>query len=102
MGYNSAVLILNDRLHEINKDPVSWWKKIYPVMTSAGHGIERSDVFHVEHMDNCGVYIIGHNHASRLGFCRVDGHHTEEGQVAALKAVAAQHGYRLVKIPQKV
>lgn len=102
MGWNSAILVLNDRIHEIDKDPVAWWNKIKPVMTSAGHGMERSDVFHVEHMDNCGVYIIGHNHASRIGFCRVEGHHSKEGQVAALKAVAAQLGYRLSKVSQKV
>lgn len=103
MGYNSAIIVLNDRLHEIDKDPSAWWNKIKPVMSSGGHGMERSDVFHVEHMDVHGVYVIGGNTAVRLGFSQnppipAD---NDAGKVHILRDIAKQLGYNLVKLPAR-
>lgn len=55
-------------------------------------------MFHQSHADNVGVYAIGGNHTSKLLEVFNGGrHYTPDDQLALLKQLAEQYGYRLVK-----
>jgi hypothetical protein len=108
MGFQSTIMILNDAMEEIDKDPKGWWQKTKSLITrhngtkspeeygfgTHGNGFTLVDVHHA---DNTSVIAVGGNHASLLTRLSKHPHHDEKGQIELLKALAKEHGYRLVK-----
>lgn len=107
MGFNTAILILNDCLNEIDKDPERFAlnltraikmsfgeKKPYPI------GIGQAQVIYQEHADSLGILAVGGNTGSILGYVpgrkvRNDG--SEDAKLAILKELSRQEGYYLHK-----
>lgn len=111
MGWNSGVLILNDAFHDIDENLQEWWDQVRlqiqggslsslkaQTPIKAGNHYNSSYVFHCEHMDTVGVYAIGGNEATLLGFTRDprEGFHTYDAKLKLLKDLAEQFDYRLV------
>jgi len=111
MGYNSLVMICNDALGAINKDPEGFAKKLY-IYIGGGVGAEKPYDFghggHLNgfqivwnsHADVTGVVGVGGNHASVIASIGVGGdnrHDLPEGQIKILQEVARKFGYHLVK-----
>lgn len=120
MGYNSVVFICNDGMYQIEKDPAGWWKKTWDQLMiqtfkSSKSGEDGSYGFgnHCggfqavwnEHADVTCLIAVGGNYATvlpgRVRWSDGDGHHTPEGQVQILKAVASKLGYDLRKKKSK-
>lgn len=110
MGYNTTLMVLNDAIHEIDKDPAGWWAKTKKVMAgSIGRGEGESygfgnhaNGFRVvaqDHADIVNVIAVGGNYAAILGrvYNGNQAIHDPEGQLRLLREIAAQHGYGLVK-----
>ena len=94
MGFNTAVIVRNDFLHEIKDDP-QFGEKLYGAIISNGreyHG-QGFSVLPSQHADYMQVVTIGGNSIRSLGF---GGSWTAEDK-DILKALAASMGYRLVK-----
>jgi hypothetical protein len=105
MGYNSTVLVLNDRLGEIERDPEGFVKEMITAIHRKGSRDEEMDfypgqssVIHCAHADEVTVMAVGGNHATILGRLHNGGnHHTEENQISILKRIADDYGFRLVR-----
>lgn len=109
MGYNTTVVVINDALDQIEKDPefgrklaraiseVGGYRKTIDV--SAGNHANAATVVESHHADLTAVVTVGGNlginHFTQRGW----NHHTEEGQVELLKAWAKRLGYTLVQDP---
>lgn len=102
MGYNSAIMICNDAMHEIEKDPVGWWNKAYNALNnlsrtndgtfgfgSHGNGFQ---AICQHHADQVSIVAIGGNRAVTLGY----GHWTDTPEVL-LKKLADELGYSVSK-----
>lgn len=110
MGYNTTVMICNDSLHAIESDP-EFGKSLgnaiqeagcynKPVDVSAGIYCNAARVIECHHADATALVAVGGNHGTSLGeFYYVGHHHTTDGQVALLKALADKLGYRVSKKP---
>lgn len=117
MGYQKIILCLNDGQSAVDEDPVGWWKacteafwrlwrKPHDPKTflkqpeDFGHGCHANawQAVWEDHVDNTVVIIAGGNHATVFG-CYPNGgnHHTEEHQIAVLKAILRSKGYRISK-----
>jgi hypothetical protein len=107
MGYNTTVIVLNDALHEIEKDKEFGAKLALAIMKSRpGHRedissnyfVNAASVIATQHADITSVVAIGGNHGTELGsFFNNGHHHTEEDKIKLLKDLADKFGYRLVK-----
>ncbi|KKN88763.1 hypothetical protein LCGC14_0243700 [marine sediment metagenome] len=107
MGFNSTVLVLNDRLGEIEREP----EKFVEAMLSGiyGFGYEQvnfypgqSTVMSCTHADTVTILAVGGNCATKLGQFHNGGHHhTEEAQVQLLRELADKYGFTLRKKPAK-
>lgn len=108
MGWNTTVMICNDSLHAIESDAefgknlanaikkASCYNK--PVDVSAGSYCNAASVIESHHADGTALVAVGGNHGTKLGeFYYVGHHHTDDGQVALLKALADKLGYRVSK-----
>src|SRR5690348_17262635 len=103
MGYNSALMICNDAMHEIDKDPAGWWQKASRALAEVsrrgsdgtfGHG-SHANYFQAicnHHADQVSIVAIGGNQAKVLGY----GSYRDSPE-ELLKALADQLGYRIVK-----
>lgn len=104
MGFNTTVLFLNDALHNLTADK-EFPKKLYHAILDTGahnpdRAIDVSILNHVNavrvlgcsHADNMQIFGIGGNTGQLLGV--VSCYNSEH---TALRRLAAQHGYRLVK-----
>lgn len=92
MGFNTAIIVRNDFLHEIKSDPM-FGEKVYREVVSGGRNSQYSSSFSVlpsAHADTAQVVVIAANSIRPLGF----GYWTQD-DVALLRALADQHGYRL-------
>lgn len=102
MGFNSAIMICNDAMHEIEKDPVGWWKKANSALNNIsrtndgvfGFG-SHSNYFQAicnHHADQVSIVAIGGNRAQILGH----GNWNDTPEVL-LKKLADELGYSLSK-----
>jgi hypothetical protein len=99
MGFNTTLLILNDAMGEIDKDPAGWWQKtqrqLYePPNTDYGFG-HHGNGFRVvanSHADMVNVIAVGGNYASILGtiYNGNHGHHEVADQLRILREVEAK------------
>ncbi len=105
MGYNTAILVLNDTLHEISENPASWWQSVCADINNfntIGHHNSYvkgtgggTKVFHVEHANYVTPYAIGGNYTFVIG----NGESNTEQlfEINLLKNLAKKYDYRLVK-----
>lgn len=111
MGYNTTVMILNDALESIEKDP-DFGKNLAagvrrvtlgkPVDVFSKNG-SAATVIETHHADGTSLVAVGGNDGISLGtFYYVGNPYEDEGKVAILKALAEQLGYRIVKKSAKV
>lgn len=110
MGFNSVVLVLNDRLGEIERSPERFVKEMsYGIARAGTSGQEQID-FHpgqstvvtCHHADMVSIIAVGGNCATVLGQVYNGGrHHDEESQLKLLRELADQFGFSLRKKPQK-
>jgi len=112
MGFNSVILILNDRLSEIERDEKFGDK----VGTQLGmhctnhHHKHCSGGFSVvaqHHADNTSIILVGGNTHKVIDIVRkghdwcMDGEEGEAGIIDVLKEVANDYGYKLTKMTAK-
>jgi hypothetical protein len=108
MGFNSTVLVLNDRLGEIERNPEEFVKEmLYAIQRS---GVDKQEGFHpgqttvmsCAHADTVTILAVGGNCATVMGRVHNGGHHhTEEDQVKLLRELADKYGFSLRKKPAK-
>lgn len=109
MGFNSTVLVLNDRLGEIERNPEEFVKEMLNTICRIGCSDRTGDfypgqstVMSCAHADTVTVLAVGGNCSTVLGRVYNGGvHHTEEAQVEILRVLADIHGFQLRKKPQK-
>lgn len=109
MGHNSTILVLNDRLGEIERDPEGFVKEMIQAISRKGMQDKAVDfypgqtsVISCAHADQVTVMAVGGNHATILGRVYNGGiHHTAEDQIEILKRIANNYGFRLVRKSKK-
>ncbi len=108
MGWNTTVLVLNDCLHEIEKDKDFGQKLSDAIRASYPNTGERKSVGQAatvvatHHADEVSVIAVGGNYATHLDsvYGRFS-HHKEEDQIEILKRVAEHYGFTLVEKRKK-
>ena len=101
MGYNTALMILNDRLHEIKDDP-DFGKKIYDAVVMSRVDKNRQPylpqvtILPSEHADVAQVVLITANSMQTLGFG-----YWKDSKEDLLRKLACEAGFRLVKKTQR-
>ena len=109
MGFNSTILILNDQLSSIERDPEGFVKEMVNAISSIGcSGSKRdfhpgqSTVMSVSHADAVTILAVGGNHSTVLGRVYNGGkHYTVGDQEDLLRKLVDQHGFRLVRKSKK-
>lgn len=112
MGFNTSVLVLNDSLGAIEKDPefgmklsraISESSLGKKVTISSGYACQAAEVVETHHNTGTSVVAFGGNCATVLGevYGVDDSHGSEEGKILILKELARSLGYRISKIPEK-
>lgn len=114
MGYNSTILIMNDAMVQIEKDPKSFWENAFealmdrrihnqPVDFSIGNHSNGGLAISNTHADCVQVIAVGGNYASIIGstFWGNQGHHEEEQQIKLLNDILNRKGYKVVKTKGK-
>jgi hypothetical protein len=105
MGFNTTVLVLNDGLGEIEKDP-NFGKKLVgailslgnkPADVSAGNHMNAVQVIETHHADSTVAVAVGGNTASVLASTYGYQTHDDVIQFRLLEALADKLGYKLVK-----
>ena len=104
MGLMTNVSILNDVIGEYGLSvakKVEFFDLIYNQMCSS-QAIEAAQhsgvvVNSVEHSSTTTIIAMGGNHSTVLGHTLASSHHTPEGQLAILKELADDLGYRITK-----
>jgi hypothetical protein len=94
----------NDCLGEAQADPKGFVEKLVGLISGAERGefgfgccANGFNIIHNAHADATGLIAVGGNHATKLLIERNIPHHTEEGQVELLKALADKLGYSVRK-----
>ena len=109
MGFNTTVLILNDRLSEIERDSEEFAKSLCRM---AGSGevtgdspvdfhTSQSGVIQTHHADSTAIILVGGNSATVLGTHYGWKHNEPEFQIECLKWVLRDLGHEVRKMPQK-
>ena len=94
MGLNTAMMVLNDHLHEIENDPL-FGKKVHDAICGAWgrepytHGF---NVLQSHHADGLNIVAVGGNTIRSLGWSSYSA-----DDETILRDLARKHGYRLVK-----
>lgn len=117
MGWNTGVIILNDAMGHITKNPNEFVENLNQAMLlydrkecrvgimrdiPVGNYCNAASVFHQSHADSVAVYSIGGNCASRMIQTYNGGRHTREDEkLELLKQMADEMGYQLRKKPKK-
>ena len=108
MGFNSTVLVLNDRLGEIEREPERFVKEmLHAIQRSAMAEQEdfypgQSTVMSCNHADVVTILAVGGNCATVMGRFHNGGrHHDEESQLKLLRELADKYGFSLRKKPAK-
>jgi len=110
MGFNTTVLILNDRLSDIEKDPEKFVKEL-SLMAGGGraqgpaphdfHAASQSGIIETHHADQTSVILVGGNTATVLGFARGYRHGEAHNQVRILEEMLHKYGYDIRRQPLK-
>ena len=102
MGFNSTVLILNDRLHEIENDQ-DFGKKVADGIREFGYANKynktyitgQTEILSCQHASENAIIAVGGNCGTQLG--TVFGtHHKEEDKLDIVKQLAEELGFKLV------
>ena len=115
MGYNTSVIVINDALTDIEKDP-EFGKKLAQTIrklpmhrtmhrseldvSARGH-CNAATVIETHHADQTALIAVGGNYGNCLGIAWGYSHHEKEKQLEILKQIADQFGYTLRKKPEK-
>lgn len=100
MGYNTAVVVLNDTMHEIERDTEFGQKLAFHCRQVEGpragseygpHGIKALPPAHADTLQIVGI---GGNTIRALGYA-----HLDADDLAVVKSMAYRLGYRLTRIP---
>lgn len=99
MGLNTAVVVLNDHLHEIERDP-KFGQKVADAIRDADnprrhHRQNSFAVLSSAHADGAQIVVVGGNLISRIGM----GHYRDDPK-ELLRKLARDLGYRIVKLPE--
>jgi hypothetical protein len=107
MGFNSTVIVLNDRLGEIEREPEKFVREMVSSISAFGMRDEERDflgqstVMSCAHADVVTILAVGGNCATTMGQFYNGGHHvTVEAQIALLRELAGKYGYSLRKKPR--
>lgn len=111
MGYNSTVIVLNDALDQIEKDPefgknlsraiMSLHRKGGAVDVPAGNHCNAASVVESHHADHSALVLMGGNYGSVVGSTFGWSHHEKDKQLEMLKRILGDMGYRVVKKPTR-
>lgn len=111
MGFNSTIVICNDAMGEIDRDPAGWWAATRHHLSHAmgdeavnyGYGSHVNGFWAVanKHADMVSLVAVGGNYPTILfqEYWGNRGHHSEEDKVELLRRAAGQLGYVLTKKP---
>jgi hypothetical protein len=115
MGFNTSLIVLNDAIDAIEKDP-EFGKKVaeavlqlphhkryrpnHGVDISSGCNANAATVVETHHADYTVLLAVGGNCVTELGSVFAFRHNTEEVQVMLLKMLAEKLGYEVTPIPQ--
>lgn len=114
MGYNSGIIILNDALHVIEKNPLEFTEQVvHTIQRSGGRlpagakvdiavrgHVNAASLFHMAHADEHQAYVVGGNTAIAVpgGWTSIRGYQDpKETNLALIKQMADAAGYRLIK-----
>lgn len=122
MGYNTSVLVLNDAVDMIAKDP-HFGRKLYEAVLSLSRGKQvdvpahsydekgavrgvhcnAATVVETHHADGVSIVAFGQNCATKLSelYYVKGGHYSEEGKLDIVRMMADELGYKLVKKPKR-
>lgn len=102
MGWNATVIILNDRLGDIEREP--HFGRLLSEAIQDQHGSGKplglgygAQVVEQHHADGTAVVAVGGNGATVLGYVLGYHHREADAQLEIVRALAAARGYRLVK-----
>lgn len=110
MGFNSVLFVCNDALNTIDREPEEFSKLISRKMGSLdvgefgfGNHANGFSIPHIGHADEQVLLAVGGNYSTKLVSHHNwrPGHHTEEGQLQMLKALAHKLGYDIRKKAKK-
>ncbi len=109
MGYNTTVVILNDALDQLEKDP-DFGKKLaaairhlavvphgQTITVPVGNHGNPVEVIETHHADLTSVIAVGGNCGTNLGMVLGYQHSKPEDQISILKSLVSQKGYKLNK-----
>lgn len=103
MGYNSVLLVLNDRLSEIEKDPDFGKKVVNAIREHAGRPSHFATVWPSQtlvigqaHADDAQVLVVAANQGHLLGMG-----HWKDSDELLLSKLAYQHGYALLPLERR-
>ena len=100
MGFNSTVLILNDRLSEIEKDP-KFGQKLSDAVRSFDYEdtyiTGQTQVLSCQHASDTVIIGVGGNCGTRLDTLYHTNHHTEADKLKIVQQMADNLGYVLTK-----
>lgn len=94
MGFNTAMVVLNDYTHEIRKDQ-EFGRKVIEAIQQSHRGdlhLQGFSILPSSHADNMQIIAVGGNSIKRLGY----GHYTDDDE-KLLRKLADQHGFNLVR-----
>jgi len=67
MGFNTVIFIQNDSVHEIERDPKSWWDKVWEAVNGRREiYINGTEVVTCHHASSTAIISAGGNHAKVL------------------------------------
>lgn len=111
MGHNTAVLILNDALDQIENDP-DFGKNLAQAIRRTSSSAERIDVragnhcnaatvLATQHADFAQIFVVGGNCGFKLGdFWMCEDWRENSTQMEIIRRLAEKHGYTLRKKPK--
>ena len=105
MGFNTTVMLLNDRLHDIERDTTLGTQIATDVsrlgLADSYRTLQYGKVIETHHNSSMSIVAVGHNMGITLGHAVIEGgdlvNALEEAKVDMLKQLADSLGYRLVK-----
>jgi hypothetical protein len=102
MGYNTAVVLLNDTMHEVESDPefgrelAQHCRRAESAGGQFNHGPHGSKALPPAHSSTLQIVGVGGNTIRQLGFASLGA-----DDLAVVKAMALRLGYRLTRIPDQ-
>ena len=104
MGFNSSIMIMNDGLDQIEKNPEQFAEQVKKLIcegdpgqqVGVGNHANCLELISCHHADMTSVSAVGGNCSNILGYSMF-GHSTDAAKVEVLKDVARKLGYELVE-----